>query len=842
MRDIFRDLTHASRVLLQSKGWTAIILISLALGLGANTAFFSAVNQTLLVSVRAESPDQLVRFGWYGSNDMARSRSEYGFGGTLPNGEQRRTTFSEQVFLDLQRASDSLEGLFACAPQGRQNVTAGGSSEVATVFFASGDFFPVLGLGAALGRVVGPEDDDPAAPPVAMLSYQYWQSRFGGADDVLGQTIEVGSVVATVVGVTPPDYAGVQGSSREPSDIHMPLSSFALGNRRGERDATFWWLQIMGRLREGATAEQVRGNLNGPFRASARAGLDTYLAGLSEEQLALSRNQGLEAVPNLWVDSGRRGVYDPNPNVARDTRILAAVVAVILLIVCANIANLLLSRSTARRQELAVRQSFGATRQRLVRQLVTESLLLGLLGGGLGLLVALWAKRLLPFAQDAPLDWRVFTYAGALSLLTAVLFSIAPALRATRGDLASSLHDGGRTVVGSRSWLSRGLLVAQVALSVVLLVGAGLFLSTLRNLRAVDVGFETGRLALIRVGPALVHDEERARSYLEEARLALAGVAGVESVSLSETAYLSGSTSTRTMHVPGNSSEEGEGAHIMVISPGFFDTLGIPLLSGRDFQDSDSEEAPRVAAMNQAAASQLMALSTDQTAAVVGRRFGWSPEERQEVEIVALVGDVKYENVRDDAPPTIFVPHAQAGRTRSATFELRTALPPDEAMPSLRAALTGVDPLVPILGTSTQMEEIADGFSQERFFAMAYSAFGGVAMLLAAIGLFGLASYSVAQRTQEIGVRMALGARRSDVVRMVLGESLVLVGVGLVLGVGLAVASSRLIEGLLFGVSAASALPILAAAAGTLLVCGVATYVPAWRAAQVDPMTALHHT
>ena len=830
------DIRHALRVLLQSKGWTAVVLVSLALGIGANTALFSGVNQLLLQTVEARDPNGLVRLSWLGDNDMARNRSEYGFGGNAPNGERRRSTFSYPLFEQLRQTNSTLESLFACAPMRRVNVVIDGEAEVASAFVATGEYFDTLGVGPAAGRAIVLADDDPTAEPVAMISHDYWSSRFGQSDDTIGRTIDVNETAVIIVGITPPGYDGVQGPGRGIADIHLPLALYPLlsGEQRLE-EATTWWLQIVGRLKPGATAEQVRGNLEGTFRATAQQGMADFLAGLTAEERELAMNQDRTAVPSLYVDSARRGIYDPNPDTRRDATILSVVVVLVLLIVCANVANLLLARSTVRQQELSVRQSVGATRRRLIRQLLTESVLLAVIGGLLGLLVALWARQLLPFGQSAALDWRVFAFVGLLSVLTGVVFSLLPALRATDSDLSESLKETGKRVAGSRSLLSKALLVVQVAVSILLLMGAGLFLGTLRNLRSVDVGFDPENILLFRVDPSVVYDEDEIDPLYRELRSELEAIAGVSSVSHSRVTLLSGSTSISSAFLSHNDDTEGSEAYMMTVSPDFFETLGVPVLRGRIFTDQDNADAPQVAVINQAAANEYWGQDDP-----VGRRLGFSPEERSEIEVIGVVGDTKYREVRDEAPPTVFRPYTQS-RVRSMVFQLKTGLEPYSLVPTVQEVVRSVAPRLPVTDLSTQSEQIEGRFRQERYFAQSYSAFGGLATLLAAIGLFGLASYGVAQRTHEIGVRMALGARRGDVLQMVLRESLTLVLTGVVIGIVSALFAGRLLSGMLFGVEPTDVLTMVAAAVLMILVAAIAGYVPARRASRVEPMTALHY-
>ena len=403
---MFGDFRHAVRVLLQSKGWTAVVLLSLALGIGANTALFSAVNSQLLRSIRVADPDGLVRLRWFGDNQMATSRSEYGAVAPTPSGERAAATFSYATFEQLQASNETLSGMFAAAPFGQVNVVVDGRAEIASGFIASGGYFDVLGIPAIVGRTIRPDDDVVGAEPVVMISHGYWGRRFGLDPAVVGTVVTVNNTPVTVVGVTTPDYTGIQTASGRASDVHLPLAlDTQLGGRERLGEATWWWLQIMGRLNPGVRAEQVRGNFESVFGRVAGEGMASYLEALSAEERTRSRNQGRTAIPGLQVDSGARGVYDAGSRTTRTATILGAVVALVLLIVCANVANLLLSRATARQKEISIRLSMGATRRRLVRQLLTEGVLLSVFGGMLGLLVAYWGRQLLPQGQSAPFDW-----------------------------------------------------------------------------------------------------------------------------------------------------------------------------------------------------------------------------------------------------------------------------------------------------------------------------------------------------------------------------------------------------------------------------------------------------
>ncbi len=837
---MLRDLRHAGRMLLRSKGWTAVVLLSLAVGIGVNTTLFSALNALLVKTLPVFEPERLVRLRWVGENQMRRRSSDYGYSAPNAAGQPARATFSFAVFEALRSANRTLTDLLACAPIGRVNVVVNGQAELADAFLSSGNYFDVLGVGAAIGRTIGPEDDRPAAPAVAMISHGYWERRFGKDPGVLGRQITVNQTPVTIVGVTESGYAGVQGMESSAPDIHFPLFLDERINQSTRlKEGTSWWLQILGRLKPGVTPEQVVGNLDGVFRGAARAGWNSYFSELPPEQQALDRNRNRTAVPSLDVSSASRGVYDPHPESARTLSILGVVATLVLLIVCANVANLLLSRAATRRREISLRLCVGATRGRLVRQLLTESVLLATIGGALAIAVTYWSRRLLPFSGEAPpLDWRVFAFAAGISVLTGLVLGVMPALRATQVDLAGSMKENSRSVSRSRTILGKSLLVAQVAISVVLLIGAGLFLRTLQNLRDVDVGFDTSNLLLVSVNPKVnQYDDQHTKRLFSELREAFEAVPGVRSVSLSANALLAGSTWTNSIFIQdGPSDEATDNTHTMTVSPEFFETIGIPILLGRKFTSHDSVGAPRVALINDAAAREYFP-----EGGPLGRRFGFTPENRASVEIVGVIGDTKYSNIRSAAPPTVYFPYLQDEDTYGMTFELRTAVDPLSVVPAVREAARGVDPNLPLGEFSTQDEQVEWRFSRERTFAQAYTLFGALAVLLASIGLFGLMSYSVAQRTNEIGIRMALGARRRDVVRMVLGESLSLVLIGVAVGLAGAFAARPLVSNLLFDLAPTDPLVWALATLLMIVVATLASSLPARRASRVDPMVSLRH-
>ncbi len=831
---MLRDLRHAFRVLLKAKGWTLVVLVSLALGIGANTALFSAVNGLLIRTIPVANPDGLVRFRWAGDNDASRDVSAYGYTARTASGERVSASFSYPMFETLRDANDTMEGLVASTPTRGLNLVINGRAEIGSGFTATGNYFAVLGVGARLGRVISPIDDSPAAEPVAMISHRFWERRFGLDREVIGTVIRVNDRPTTIVGVLPASFTGAQRPTGTAADIYLPLSTLRdPGAENRLADATWWWLSIMGRVKPGVTPAQVQGNLDGVFRAAAGATIDAYVDGLTPEELTQSRNQNLTDVPGLLVDSGRQGVYDASPGSSRQALILGVVVVLVLLIVCANVATLLLSRAAVRQREIAVRLSVGATRSRLIRQLVTESVLLSMLGGALGVPIAYAARQLLPFGQTTPFDWRVFAFVAAVSLATGLVFSLVPALRATRLELSGALKEHSRSVALSRTLLSRTLLVAQVAVSLVLLVGAGLFLKTLANLRGVDVGFNPSGLLLFQIDPTRSgYDPEESVALSDRLTDALRAIPGVQSVSRTRMALLAGGAWTSTLWVEGG--DEGHNSHMMSVSPEFFETMEIPLLTGRAFEAQDRADAAGVAVINETTARELFGRENP-----LGRRVGFSREERDELEIVGVVRDANYQSVRDAAPPTTYRSAVQSPLVGNAWFVARTAGSPDALTSAVRDADQRIDPRLPITNVSTHAAEVEERLSDERLYALAYTSFGGLATLLAAIGLFGLASYNVTQRTNEIGIRMALGAQASGVARMVMRESLVLVVVGVVAGVGGVLLAGRLVASLLFELAPTDPATIAQAAAVLILVSAVAGYLPARRAVRVDPLVAL---
>jgi predicted permease len=842
-------------VLAKTPGVTAAAVLSLALGIGANTALFSVVDAMLLRQLPVREPGRLVLLKWVSSPEFSPGGYN-GSGDRDASGRMVRTSFPHLTYTRLREQPGVLSDVFAFGNVSL-NLSAGGEAEVVAGQAVSGNYYAALGVEPVLGRALNDEDDRASAAPAAVLSHRYWQRRFGADAGVVGRPVNLNNVAFTVVGVSPPGFDGTMQVGSSP-DVTIPIAWEPQVNPERSRmaGAGVWWLRVMGRLRPGATPEQAQASLDSLFRQSV---IDHREARRAVAQSA-SAPPPLDPkdAPVLAVASGAQGEMDTRESYQRPLYLLSGVVGLVLLIACANVANLMLARAAGRRREIAVRLALGAGRWRLIRQLLTESVLLSLVGGALGVLVAFWLKDGLMATGDwggrwmsalePELDLRVLGFTAALSLLTGVLFGLAPAWRSTRVDLTPALKDSARGASApSRTWLSKSLVVAQVALSLVLLVGAGLFLRTLVNLRRVEPGFDTRNLLLFAVDPGLLgYKDERLADLYRRLTERIEAVPGVTSVTFSRTALLSLAINSRHFYLPGAApgpdgrvKETGE-VYVHQVRENFLEVMGIPLLAGRGLSERDDARSPKAAVVNQTFAQQLFPGENP-----VGRRFSFNPEKPGEVEIVGLARDAKYSSQRAETPPTVYLPWRQEMRVMSSVFfEVRTEGDPEAWVAAVRQAAREVEAGLPLNNVKTQAEQAGETMAMERLFAKLLSLFGLLAQLLAAVGLYGVLAWSVSRRTHEIGIRMALGARRGDVLRMVFRQGLGLTLAGLALGLVGAYALTKYLESLskmLYGVSPADPLTFGVIAAFLLLVALLACYFPARRATRVDPMVALRH-
>lgn len=867
MGTLLKDLRYGLYMLAKHPGFTAIAVLTLALGIGANTALFSVVDAVFLKKLPVRNPDQLVLF-------TTLSNDEFSPGGYTGNtnkddktGLRVRTSFPYLTFTRIREQQSVLSDVFAFGSVSL-NMNADGQADVVSGQTVSGNYYVALGVQAFLGRTLEQSDDDPAARPVAVLSHRYWQSRFGSDRSVVGKQVNLNNVAFTIVGVSPPGFDGTSqvGSSREIS-IPIAWEPQVSGERSRMKNGGIWWLRVMGRLKPGATAEQAQTVLEGAVIQSIldhRLERQTIAAAEASKKTAAGGQQGRAPVkpldpkdyPHLAVISGSQGEMNTRRFYARPLKLLFGVVALVLVIACANVANLLLVRASSRRREMAVRLALGASRWRLIRQLLTESGLLAIIGGAVGVLFALWIKDGLLAVTDwgrgtvlnPQLDLRVLGFTFGLSLLTGIVFGLFPAFRATRLDLTPALKDSGRSSSGaSRSFLSKSLVVAQVSLSLLLLIGAGLLVRTLINLHQVNPGFNAHNLLLFSVNPNLIgYKDDRLTNLYQQMFERLEAVPGVKSVTFSRMTLLAEGSSDRSLYLPGAAAgpdgviKPAGQVYLHQVRENFLEAMEIPLMVGRNLAPQDDARAPKIAVVNQTFAQKYFPNENP-----IGKRFGFDSDKTSEVEIVGLARDTKYTRQRDDTPPTAYLPWKQElGAVGNVTFEVRTEGDPGAFIGGVREAVRAVDSNLPMDSVKTQIEQADETLAMERLFAKLLSLFGLLAQQLAAIGLYGVIAYSVSQRTHEIGIRMALGANRGSVLKMILKQGMSLTLIGVALGLGAAYVLTKYLESLtamLYGVQPRDPLTFAVTAVLLTVVALLATYVPASRATRVDPLVALRY-
>ena len=830
------DVRYSVRVLIKNPGFTAMAVLSLALGIGANAAIFSLLDAVLLKTLPVRQPEQLM-FLETGEPSLKRS-----------------TNISYRTYERLRGQNHLLADACYFGFTTRINASFNGSPEVIEGQLVSGSFFSTLGVDAAVGRTfTHDEDSEKATTEVAVISDGYWKRRFGASPLILGQSLIVNNRPFTVVGVTPPEFFGaIVGSA---PDVFLPSRSgeLILPRRTHITDSTLPF--ILARFQPGADEVSARGALS---LVVQQAALEQAGSELTPERQQAIQQQTLRFLPAMQGFNALRQQF------STPLRLLMGVVGLVLLIACANVANLLLARAAAREKEIALRLALGASRWRIVKQLLIESVLLAFLGGAAGLLLASWSSSLLlsvfsggqnsfsagaPVSISAPLDLRIVAFTALVSIIAAVVFGLAPAWRATRLDLTPSLKDGGVSCGSRRFGWGRALVVTQVAVSLTLLVGAGLFIRTLGKLRAVDLGFQREHVLIFSVDPQLInYRREQIGGLYKQMLERISGVPGVTSASLSRQGLLSGSGTQGSITVPGFTppaqenelSRSGDRVELDVpylsqVGPNFFRTLGMTIVRGRDIGPHDNQTSPKVAVVNEAFARYYFG-SKDP----IGRRFDRGEANGGEVEIVGVVQDAKAESVKEQTPRTFYVPFLQDPSSwRETTFQVRTAGDPLAVVAAIRREVQTLEPNLPVFRVKTLKQQVDETLGQERLVATLASLFGVLALLLACAGLYGVLSYSVSRRTREIGVRMALGAKRGDVLRFFIQQGMVLVLWGLVFGLAAAFVLTRFVSSLLFGISNTD-LPTFAVMAMGLMVIGlVACYLPARRATKVDPLIAL---
>jgi predicted permease len=846
--ELLADLRYAVRLLRKSPGFTAMATLSLALAIGANSTIFSVAKRVLMDRLHVAHPEELRLFKWTGDKNVAVTSvwGDY----SNASGGVTSSSFSYPAFEQLRRDNRVLQDLFAFKGVGSLNVTIpnsaqGGEAQVLQAEMVSGNYFSELRVPAQLGRTIEPVDDLDGAPPVAVLSAGLWERGFGSASDVIGRTIKVNMAPVTIVGVAPRSFTGAKGAQVGP-DIFLPFSTQPLVMPRGkagsilhDSDARLWWLNIMGRVKPGVSPQQAQAALNVSLGAAARASLQP-------ERTA--------TMPRLYLEDGSRGLFEARGMFEKPIRVLMAVVALVLLLACANIASLLLARSASRQREISVRMAVGADRWRILRQVLTESLLISALGGAMGAVLALLTQRALPallsnpWEQNQisfPFDWGVFGFTATITLLTGLLFGVAPAWMATRTELSSGLKEQSQSTTRRRKGLTGKAIVGfQVMLSTVLVAGALLFVRTLMNLGRIDPGFRTDHLLLFAIEqPNSRYPHPKEIELYRRIEEGVRGLPGVEAVSFSEVPYLSDSMENTQFIPEGEKKDENkdQSAFDNVVSAGFFHTMGIPMLAGREFDARDTATSQHVAVITESLAKKAFP-----GVSPIGRHFLSHENEREGrpgvwVEVVGVSADTRYWSLKSEPEGMFYELCMQSNNLDGMTYEIRTHMDSASIAPAIRKVVQSIDPDLPIEDLRTQQEQIDSTLQTERIFASLTAGFGMLALALACVGVYGVMAWSVAQRTNEIGIRLALGALPRQVLAMVLREAS-WVGIGGILaGLGAAYFLTRLVKSMLFGLEPNDPASLAGAVLLLALVALAAAWIPARRAAGVQPVVALRH-
>jgi macrolide transport system ATP-binding/permease protein len=873
-----QDLRYALRVLAKSPGFSAVAIITLALGIGANTAIFSEMDAVMLRSLPVPDPQRLVILEWNAQHEpKLRGRSSYGDCAL-------ECSFSVPFFESLRSRATTLASVAAMAGPLEVNFSGNGPANITRGLFVSGDFFATVGVKAFLGRWLTQSDDLPSASPAIVLDYGYWQRAFGADPSAVGRLVRINNVDSTIVGVSGPGFTGLTPGKGQ--DFFLPLSlarrvkSEWWGAKDRLSDSAIWWVAVAGRLKPETTLAQAQTEATTLFQRDVLHGAKPIFSDADG--------------PRVKLSPARQALDGQSNQIAPMLKVTMAAVGLVLLIACANVAGLVLARSAKRRKELAVRQALGAGRARIARQLLTESVLLAMAGGALGVLLAIWGVETITKFVSSGLDrsfpfvilpdWRVLFFTTALTLATGILCGLAPAMRGGRGDLTPSLKENAPTnsgvepQAGWRFRLGDALVVGQVALSIVVLVGAGLLVRTLQKLQSVNPGFDTQNVLLFGINPTLAgYKDPEATDLYRQLRDRFAALPGVVSASYSESALLSGSWSGRDVHMDGAPAKSNVNTATFAVGPDFLSAMRIPLVAGRAFTTADLAEAEATNAVMVAAEKAANAAAVSGTPAVrpavtvsnleagpqpapvsvivnetfakkffpgqnpVGRHIGDGQEDEPAPGpqpgylIVGVAGDTKYDQVQSDIKPTMFMPLVG----KRAHFELRTVGDPAVLVNTVRGIVAQTDSNLPLFEVRTQTQQIEQSLFQQRFVSRLSSIFAFLAMVLACLGLYGLLSYEVARRTRELGIRIALGAQRRNLMRLVVWRGLMLAIAGAIIGIGASMAVTRLMASLLYRVAPNDPATIGGVSILLMAVALAACLMPARRAMSIDPMVAL---
>jgi predicted permease len=862
MSHLLADIRFAFRSFLKSPVFTVVAVASLALGIGANTAIFTLMDQVLLRSLPVRDPGQLVmvfaRGSHYGSNWGSNS-------------------MSYPMYRDLRDQNQVFSGMIGRFTT-QTSLSHEGQTERISTELVSGNYFDVLGVQPALGRLITPEDDKaPGAGTVVVLSHDYWQSRFGGKPEILGKIVRVNNYPMTVIGISQAGFHGVDIGSHPQVMVPITMKKQMTPGWDALEDRRTRWLQVFGRLKPAASVEQAKASLQPLYKSIINMEVQQEAF---RNATKFTRNRFLES--SIDVLPGGQGRPQFRERFATPLTVLMYIVGFVLLIACANVANLLLARATARHKEVAIRLAVGAKRSRIISQLLCESFILSLLGGVVGILLALWLDSYLlsvmpqgaaPLPIKATPDLRVFAFTILISVLTGVIFGLVPALQSSRSDLANTLKDQAGSVTSTGALRFRkGLVIAQVTLSLLLLIGAGLFIRSLHNLKTLDPGFRTSNLISFAINPALNgYDRVKTREFYKTLHSTLRSMPGVQSAALARMRVLDGDRSSSTVRIEGYGSKDGEDMEpwVNTISPGFFGTMGIPIVAGREFTDGDERSmipqeifltldptrasdrdryfelqkqvkgAPKYAVVNESFARHYFGSA----GGAIGRKFGFggNPDTKTDIEIIGVARDSMYSTLREQIPRQVFTPYIQQDFMTGMAIYARTTLEPSQMFNAIRSTIGKLDSTLPVYDLRTMNDQVDRILVTERMIAMLSAVFGLVATVLAMVGLYGVMAFTVARRTREIGIRMALGAFGKDVIWMVMREVLVLVAVGASVGLGAAVLLTKYIQAQLFGLTPNDASTLALATAALAVVAMLAGYLPALRASRVDPIRALRY-
>ena len=830
------NIRLALRTLFKSPFVTMVAIISLALGIGANSAIFSLFDQMLLRPLPVPNPNELVNFKSPGPKPGSQSCGQAGGCDEI---------FSYPMFRDLEAAQASFTGIAAHRNFGG-SIGYQGTSLSGEGMLVSGSYFPVLGLTPVLGRLFTPDDDRTVGSHfVVVLSHDYWRTRFSTNPNVLNETLIVNGQAMTIVGVAPRGFAGTTLGNN--ADIFVPITMRGLMDPQftGFQNRRQYWAYLFARLKPGVSIEQATVAVNGPYRAIVNDVEAPLQKGMSEQTMVRFKAKEITTEP------GNRGQSSFDNEARAPLIVLLAVTATVLLIACANIANLLLVRGAGRAAEMAVRLSIGANRRQLITQLMTESILLAAFGAIAGLLVAKWTLDLIASIMPADsgsliafsLSPTMLTFAGGAAIFTGLAFGLFPALHSTRPDLANTLKNQAGQPGGAKAArrFRTTLATVQIAMSMALLVPAGLFAKSLFNISRVDLGMKTDHMVLFSIAPELnSYTTERTRQLFERMEDELSAVPGVTGVVAAIVPVLAGDNWGNSLAVEGFEAgpDTNTNASFNGVGPGYFRTMGIPLMAGREFTRADAFGGPKIAIVNQAFARKFKLGDNP-----LGKHFGTGggPDTKMDIEIVGVVQDAKYSDVKREVPPQYFLPYRQEERLGYGYFYLRTATPPEQMLATIPAVMRTLDASLPLGDVKTMETQIRDNVAQDRIISTLSLAFALLATVLAAIGLYGVLAYTVAQRTREFGLRMALGADGGTVRGMVMKQVAVMAVVGGVIGMAIAIGVGRLAKSLLFEMEGYDPIVLMAATIALALVAFGAGFIPALRASKIDPMNALRY-